>query len=142
MITPEPESIAIDIHKPGVASAHLSEIVIAKSITQAVLRLAWIVDMSAGPFQGKATYGLRERVNGVVLRHTESWVSAVEISVVMAEKALLEVFPFASERSAAPGTAPTLLRLADQLRVVVYQTAQALGLSELTTVDVSIDDIR
>lgn len=142
MIIPKTGSIARDIQKPGVVSEHLNEMVIAKSIAQVVLRLAWIVDMSAGPFQGKATYGRGGRVNGVVLRHTASGAAAVEISVVIAEKTLLEAFSPISEKSSDLDTVPILLRLADQLRYEVYHTAQALGLPVFTEIDVNIDDVR
>ena len=134
MIIPEPER--------GVVSEHLNEMVIAKSIARVVRRLPWIVDMSAGPFQEKVTYGRRGHVSGVVLRHTASGASAIEISVVIAEKALLEAFSPISVRASDLDTVPMLLRLAAQLRMVIYHTVQDLGLSVLTEIDVSIDDIR
>lgn len=134
MIIPEPGA--------GVVSEHLNEMAIAKSIARVVRRLPWIVDMSAGPFQEKVTYGRKGHVRGVVLRHTASGASAIEISVVIAEKALLDAFSPASVRTSDLDTVPILLRLADQLRVVVYHTTQDLGLSVLTEIDVSIDDIR
>ena len=134
MIIPEPER--------GVVSEHLNEMVIAKSIARVVRRLPWIVDMSAGPLQEKVTYGRRGHVSGVVLRHTASGASAIEISVVIAEKALLEAFSPISVRTSDLDTVPMLLRLAAQLRMVIYHTVQDLGLSVLTEIDVSIDDIR
>jgi len=134
MIIPEPER--------GVVSEHLNEMVIAKSIARVVRRLPWIADMSAGPLQEKVTYGRRGHVSGVVLRHTASGASAIEISVVIAEKSLLEAFSPISVRTSDLDTVPTLLRLAAQLRMVIYHTVQDLGLSVLTEIDVSIDDIK
>jgi hypothetical protein len=134
--------MALQLQQPGVASEHLSDLVIAKSIAQGVLCLAGIVEMSTSPLQTKATYGRGERVNGVVLRHTTGGACAVEISVVIAEKILLEAVSLCSEQSSALVGTPTLLRLADQIRVAVSHTAQALGWWGLTTVDVSIDDTR
>lgn len=142
MIIPRPDGSVRDRQKPEVISKILNEMVIAKSIARVVRRLPWVVDMSAGPFQEKVTYGRREHVSGVVLRHTVSGASAIEIGVVIAEKALLEACSPTSMRTPELDTVPLLLRLAEQLRIVVYKTTQDLGLSVLTEIDVSIDDIR
>lgn len=142
MVIPRPDGSVRDRQKPEVISKHLNEMIIAKSIARVVRRLPWVVDMSAGPFQEKITYGRGGHVNGVVLRHTASGASAIEIGVVIAEKALLEAFSPTSVRTSDLDIVPLLLRLADQLRVVVYHTTQDLGLSVLTEIDVSIDDIR
>lgn len=142
MIIPRPDSTVRDMQKSGVISEHLNNIVIAKSIAQAVLRLPWIADISAGSCQEKVTYDRGGRVSGVVLRYTESGALAVEVSVVMAEKALLAVLSPTSEQTSDLNTVPLLLRFAEQLRVVIYHTAQDLGLSMLAKIDVSIDDIR
>jgi hypothetical protein len=144
MTIPKPDGIVRDMQKPGVVSEHLNNMVIAKGIAQVVQRLPWIADMSAGSFQEKVTRGRGGRVSGVVLRYTELGVSAVEVSVVIAEKALFEAEALSptSEQSSDLDTVPILLRLADQLRVVIYHTTQDLGLSVPTEIDVSIDDIR
>lgn len=142
MTISKPGGTVRDMQKPGVNSEHLNKMAIAKSIARVVRRLPWIVEMSAGPLQEKATYGQRGHVSGVVLRDTTSEACAIEISVVIAEKALLEAFTPTSVRTSDLDIVPLLLRLADQLRVVVYHTAQDLGMSMLTEIDVSIDDIR
>jgi hypothetical protein len=144
MTIPKPDGIVRDMQKPEVVSEHLNKMVIAKSIAQVVQRLPWIADMSAGSFQEKVTRGRGGRVSGVVLRYTELGASAVEVSVVIAEKALFEAEALSptSEQSSDLDTVPILLRLADQLRVVIYHTTQDLGLSMPTEIDVSIDDIR
>jgi hypothetical protein len=142
MTIPKPGGAVRDMQKPKVISEHLNKMAIAKGIARVVRRLPWIVDMSAGPFQEKVTYGRRGHVSGVVLRHTTSGACTIEISVVIAQRALLEAFSPTSVRTSDLDTVPLLLRLADQLRVVVYHTAQDLGLSMLTEIDVSIDDIR
>jgi len=142
MIISRQDGAVRDMQKLGGILEHLNNIVIAKSIAQAVLRLPWIADISAGSCQEKVTYGRGGRVSGVALRYTESEALAVEVSVVMAEKALLAVLPPASEQSSDLDTVPLLLRFAEQLRAVIYHTAQDLGLSVLTKIDISIDDIR
>jgi hypothetical protein len=144
MIIPRPDGIVRDMQKPGVVSEYLNNLVIAKSIAQVVLRLPWIADMSAGSFQEKVTYGRGGHVSGVVLRYTELGASAVEVGVVIAEKVLFEAEALspASERSSNLETVPILLRLANQLRSVIYHTTQDLGLSVITEINVSIDDIR
>ena len=142
MIISRPDSIVRDMQKPGIISEHLNNIVIAKGIARAVQRLPWIADMSAGSCQEKVTYGRRERVSGVVLRYTELGAPAVEVGVVIAEKALLEALPPTAEQLSNLDIVPILLRFAEQLRVVISHTAQGLGLPALAKIDVSIDDIR
>jgi hypothetical protein len=144
MIIPKPDGMVRDTQKPAVVSEHLNNMVIARSIVQVVRSVPWIVDMSAGSFQEKVTYGRGECVSGVVLRYTELGAFAVEVGVVIAERALFEaeVFSPASERSSDLNAVPKLLRLAEQLRAVIYHRTLDLGLSALTKIDVSIDDIR
>jgi hypothetical protein len=131
-----------DNHKQGVISEHPDEMVIAKSIAQAVECLPWITDMSTGSFQEKITYGRGGHVSGVILRDTKSGTSAVEVGVIVAEKALIVARSLPAQQHSGQDTVPLLLRLADQLRTVIYRTALDLGLSTLTKIDISIDDIR
>jgi hypothetical protein len=142
MIISRSDGTVKDTQEPGIISEHLNNIVIAKSIVQTVLCLPWIADISADPCQEKVTYGRGGHVSGVVLRYTELGALAIEVSVVMAEKALLEALSPTSEQSPDLDTVPLLLRFAEQLRAVIYHTAQDLSLSALTKIDVSIDDIR
>jgi len=123
---------------------HVSDMAIADAIVHDIRAIPGVVDMGQGLFAKAATYGPKKHVAGVVLQHATLDALSVEVHVVLEEavfiKALSDVpRPDASSRTE---TTPMLLRMTDQIRAVVLQTFERLGLPAPPTVDVTIDDIR
>ena len=78
-----------------------------------------------------------------MLHHATPDALSVEAHVVLEEAACIKALsdvprPDASSRTQ---TTPMLLRMTDQIRAVVLQTFERLGLPAPTLVDVAIDDI-
>jgi hypothetical protein len=126
------------------APAHVSDMAIADAMVHDIRAIPGVVDMGQGLFAKAATYGPKKHVVGVVLHHATPDALSVEVHVVLEEavfiKALSDVpRPDASSRTE---TTPMLLRMTDQIRAVVLQTFERLGLPAPPTVDVTIDDIR
>ena len=137
---------ALEAQAPSaqIVPAHVSDIALADAIVHDIRAIAGVVDMGQGLFAKAATYGPKKHVVGVVLHHATPDALSVEVHVVLEEavfiKALSDVpRPDASSRTE---TTPMLLRMTDQIRAVVLQTFERLGLPAPTTVDVTIDDIR
>ncbi len=146
-MSPDSGYITIEAQVPMVqgVSEQVNDIVLARAIAQAVRDIPWVVDMSSGPFNVEATYGSgEERVIGVVLRHAALGPLFVEVHVVVAETALLEVSGTASlsDTSFNSDEVPLLARLANQARAAVYHTIFDMDLLVPIVVDVAIDDIQ
>jgi hypothetical protein len=121
------------------ASESLNDMVIANAIAHAIRDVPGVLDMGQGLFAKAATYGPGKHIAGIVLRHAAPGELSVEVHVVLDEitfmKALSDVSPGSDET-------PVLPRFTDQIRAVVTQTFEHLGLPAPTMVDVTIDDIR
>ena len=126
------------------APEHLSDTFIADAIVHAIRAVPGVFDMGPGLFAKAATFGPGKRVPGVVIQHPTSGSLSVEVHVILEEATFTKAYseisgPDASSRS---GTKPILLRFTEQIRAVVTQTLEHLGLPVSTTVDVTIDGIR
>ena len=126
------------------ASEHLSDLAIADAIAHDIRAIPGVVDMGQGLFARAATYGPGKHVAGVVLRHAATGERSVEVDVVLAEASLIKALSDVSrpDASSRTETTPMLQRMTDQIRAVVSQTFEHLGLPAPPTVDVAIDDIR
>ena len=122
----------------------LSDMVIANTIVHAIRAVPGVLDMGQGLFAKAATYGPGKHVEGIVLRHSASDELSVEVHVVLEEASFIKAFSDVSRSAASSGsgTTPVLLGVTDQVRAVVTQTLEHLGLPVPTMVDVTIDDIR
>jgi hypothetical protein len=131
---------------PRMVPEHLSDMAIARAIVHDVRAVPGVVDMGQGLFAKAATYGPGEHVVGIVLHHPAPNALVVEVHVVIEEASLNTTFADVSRSTASTsssaGTTPILLRVTDQVRAVVTQTLEHLGLPAPTLVDVTIDDIR
>ena len=123
---------------------HLSDIVIANTIVHAVRAVPGVLDMGQGLFAKAATYGPGKHVLGIVLQHPTPDSLSVEVHVILEEVSFIKAYSeiSGSDASSSSGTTPMLLRFTDQIRAVVNQTLEHLGLPVSTVVDVTIDDIR
>lgn len=146
MSSPTPEEVAVDMQAVSVqpVSAHLSDLDLAKVIAYAVRQAPGVLEMSPGRFALEATYGPGEHVSGVVLQHPTPDTLSIAVHVVVAEAALRAAFDEAALSKLAPDAEqrPMLLRLAEQIRTVVSEATDALGLPSLRAVDVALDDVR
>lgn len=145
MSSPTPEEVAVDRQAVSVqpVAAHLSDLDLARVIASAVRQAPGVLEMSPGRFALQATYGPGEHVSGVVLQHPTPDTLSIAVHVVVAEAALRAAFDEADPSQLAPAAEqrPLLLRLAEQIRTVVSQAADTLGLPALLAIDVALDDI-
>ena len=126
------------------APGHLSDTLLAESIVRAIRTVPGVSAMGEGLFVKAATFGPGKQVSGIVIHHPTLDALAVEAHVVLDNAVFMKAY---AERSApdAPsrsGTTPFLLGFTDQIRTVVVQTLEHLGVPVSTVVDVIIDDIR
>jgi hypothetical protein len=126
------------------APEHLSDTGIAEAIVRAIRAVPGVLDMGQGLFAKAATLGPGKHVPGIVIHHATSDTPSVEVHVILAEAAFTKAYSeiSGSDASSRSGTTPILLRFTDQIRSVVTQTLEHLGLPVTTMVDVTIDDIR
>jgi hypothetical protein len=123
---------------------HLSDTLLAETLVRAIRTVPGVLAMGEGLFAKAATFGPGKQVSGIVIHHPTLDALAVEAHVVLDDAVCMKAY---AERSAsgAPsrsGTTPVLLRCTDQIRTVVVQTLEHLGVPVSTVVDVIIDDIR
>jgi hypothetical protein len=120
-------------------SERLSDMDIANAIAHAIRDVPGVLDMGQGLFAKAATHGPGKHIVGIVLRHPAPGVLSVEAHVVLDETTFIKAL---SDASSSSDKTPILLRFTDQIRAVVSQTFEHLGLPVPTMVDVTIDDIR
>ena len=126
-----------------------SDIAIARAVAEAVRATPMVQDLSPGTAELAVTYGPRERVTGVVVRHPNSRDISIEVHVVL--HAALQTGSQQSEasrsglhRKASAGTVggAVLTRSANQIRRAVYRAVDRLGIEQPVGIDVLIDDIQ
>ena len=120
-------------------SGRLSDTDIANAIVHAIREVPGVLDMGQGLFARAATYGPGKHVAGIALQHPTPGELSVEVHVVLDERFLNKAL---SDGSSSSDTTPILLRFTDQVRAVVSQTLEQLGLPVPLMIDVTIDDIR
>lgn len=126
----------------------VSDLAIASAAAQATRMAPGVVDLSPGLFALAATYGLGQRVTGVVVHHltpdhTPDKV-ALEIRVVLSEAHCEMVAADAASDAIERDTeaAGILLDIASHIRGVVYESLRDIAPMLLVQVDVFIDDLR
>lgn len=126
------------------APEHLSDTSIAESIVQSIRLVPGVLEMGEGLFVKAATFGPGKHVSGVVIHHPTTDTLSVEAHVVLEDAAFTKAYAeiSSSDVPSKEGTTPILLGITDQIRTVVVQTLEQLGLPVSTLVDVTIDDIR
>jgi hypothetical protein len=122
-----------------VTPGHLSDMDVASALVHAIRNVPGILDMGQGLFAQAATYGPGRRIAGIALQHPGAGELAVEVHVVLDERFLNKAL---SNAASSSDTTPILLRFTGQVRAVVSQTLEHLGLPLPKMVDVTIDDIR
>lgn len=145
-----------DVSRPNAALRRTSDIAIARAVAEAVRAAPVVLDLSPGIVELAATYGPRERVTGVVVRHPNARDVTIEVHVVLrgslhdgsrqhATRGGASQRGVSSRKASAveahTGLDGLLPRAADQIRRAVYRVAQGLDMPSLTEVDVLIDDI-
>lgn len=121
------------------APESLNDMAIANAIVHAIRDVPGVLDMGQGLFAKAATYGPGRHIAGVVLRHLAPDELSVEVHVVLDETAFTKAL---SDVSPGSDKTPILPRFTGQIRAVVTQTFENLGLPAPAMVDVTIDDIR
>ncbi len=146
MLPLDAESDAIKAQESSqrMAPEHLSDTAIADAIVHAIRAVPGVLDMGQGLFAKAATFGPGKHVPGIVIQHPALDSLSVEVHVILEEAAFTKAYSeiSGSDASFRAGTTPILLRFTDQIRAVVTQTLEHLGLPVSTMVDVTIDDIR
>ena len=130
----------------------VSDLTIASAAAQATRMAPGVADLSPGLFALAATYGLGQRVTGVVVHHltpdhtpdqTPDTI-ALEIRVALSEAhcnmVAADAASDAIERETE--TAGILLEIASHIRRVVYESLRDIAPMLLVQVDVFIDDLR
>lgn len=137
-------AIAAQESSQQMAPEHLSDTFIAETIVSAIRSVPGVLEMGEGLFAQAVTFGPGKRVRGVVIQHPTMHALSVEAHVVLAAAAFSKAYAesSASDAPSRAGTTPGLLRFTDQIRTVVVQTLEHLGLPVSTRVDVTLDDIR
>jgi hypothetical protein len=137
---------AIDAQESSkqMAPEHPSDTLVAETIVHAIRAVPGVLDMGEGLFAKAVTFGPGKRVQGVVIHHPTMNSLSVEAHVVLDDAAFTKAYSeiSASDAPSRSSTTPVLLRFTDQIRTVVAQTLEHLGLPSSTIVDVTIDDIR
>jgi len=144
MLRPDPESRTVEAQTLVPLTVPMpSDLDLARSIATAIREVEGVVDMGSGRFAQAATYGPGERVMGVILRHPTPAALAVEAHVVLDERMLVQALSAVSpsDVSSSSEDTPIVVRVADHIRAVVFQTVHQFGVLELTTVDVAVDDL-
>jgi hypothetical protein len=141
------------IPRPVPTPARASDIAIARAVAEAVRATPMVQDLSSGTAELAVTYGPRERVTGVMVRHPNPRDISIEVHVVLhvVLHAALQSGSQQSEasrsgqhRRASAGTkgGAVLTRSADQIRRAVYRAMDRLGIEQPAGVDVLIEDIQ
>ena len=120
-------------------SGRLSNTDVANAIVHAIRDVPGVLDMGQGLFAKTATYGPGKHIAGIALQHPTPGELSAEVHVVLDERFLNKAL---SDVSSSSDTTPILLRCTDQVRAVVSQTLEHLGLPVPIMIDVTIDDIR
>ena len=120
-------------------SGRLSDTDIANAIVHGIRDVPGVLDMGQGLFARAATYGPGKHITGIALQHPTPGELSIDVHVVLDERFLNKAL---SDGSSSSDTTPILLRFTDQVRAVVSQTLEHLGLPVPTMIDVTIDDIR
>jgi hypothetical protein len=136
---------ALEAQAPTVQTVpeYLSDIAIAHAIVHDIRDIPGVLDMGQGVLVKAATYGPGKHVAGIVFHHLTPDTFSVEVHVVLEEALFIKALSDVSRPDASSNTqtTPMLQRITDQIRAVVFQTFERLGLPAPTTVDVTIDDI-
>jgi hypothetical protein len=120
-------------------SERLSDLDIANAIVHAIRAVPGVLDMGQGLFARAATYGPGNHIAGIVFQHSATGELSVEVHVVLEEASLIKAL---SDISSNSDHTPILLRFTDNIRAVVSQTFEHLGLPTPSAVDVTLDDLR
>jgi hypothetical protein len=137
------------VPRPVPTPARASDIMIARAVAEAVRTAPMVYALSPGIVELAVTYGPRERVTGVVVRHPNPRDISIEVHVVL--HAALQTGSQQSEaarsrlhRRASAGAVggAVLTRSANQIRRAVYRAVDRLGVEQPTGVDVLIEDIQ
>jgi hypothetical protein len=104
--------------------AHVGEVALAQAIVAAVRLVPGVADVTSGRFAGAATYGAREKVQGVVVRPTADGLD-VEVHVCAHYVDSLN-----------------LDDLAGRAREAARQSLEAAGETRVCRIDVAIDDLN
>ena len=120
-------------------SGRLSDTDIANAIVHAIRDVPGVLDMGQGLFARAATYGPGKHITGIALQQPTPGELSIDAHVVLDERFLNKAL---SDGSSSSDTTPILLRFTDQVRAVVSQTLEQLGLPVPLMIDVTIDDIR
>jgi hypothetical protein len=141
MLPLDAESGTVEAQTPSapLVSGRLSDTDIANAIVHAIRNVPGILDMGQGLFAKAATYGPGKHIAGIALEHPGPGELSVEAHVVLDEGFLNKAL---SNTASSSDTTPILLRFTDQIRAVVSQTLEHLGLPLPIMVNVTIDDIR
>ena len=141
MLPLDAESGTVEAQTPPapLVSGHLSDMDIAHALVQAIRNVPGILDMGQGLFAQSATYGPGRRIAGIALDHPGPGELTVEVHVILDERFLNKAL---SNAASSSDTTPILLRFTGQVRAVVSQTLEHLGLPLPIMVNVTIDDIR
>ncbi len=126
------------------APERLSDTFIAESIVHAIRTVPGVLDMGEGLFAKAVTFGPGKHVSGIVIQHPTLDSLSIEVHVVLEDATFTKAYSeiSASDAPSRSDTTPVLLRFTDQIRTVVIQTLEHLGLPASTLVDVTIDDVR
>ena len=120
-------------------SGRLSDTDIANAIVHAIRDVPGVLDMGQGLFARAATYGPGKHITGIALQQPTPGELSIDAHVVLDERFLNKAL---LDGSSSSDTTPILLRFTDQVRAVVSQTLEHLGLPVPLMIDVTIDDIR
>lgn len=144
MLHSDPDSGAVEAQVlPSLVVPMPSDLELAKSVAAAIRGVPGVLDMGPGMFAQAATYGPGERVMGVVLRHPAPAALAIEAHVVLDERMLVQTLSSVSPSDGPSGSehTPIVVRVADRIRAVVFQTVHQFGVPGPITVDVVVDDL-
>jgi hypothetical protein len=102
-----------------------------------------VLDLSPGTTTLAATYGPRERVTGVVVRHLSPHDISVEVHVVLRGSLYAQALGTVSHAHDSADTArdAVLTGAANQIREAAYRAAQRPDAPPIANVDILIDDI-
>jgi len=120
-------------------SGHLSDTEIANAMVHAIRAIPGVLNMGQGLFAKSVTYGPGKHIEGIALQHPTPGDLSIEVHVVLDVRFLNTAL---SDVNSSLETTPILLRCTDQVRAVVSQTLEQLGLPAPLMIDVTIDDIR
>jgi len=120
-----------------------SDIAVASAIARTVRRVPGVVDLSPGLVTQSATYGIGERVSGVVIHHLAQHKVVLEIHVLLSEAYCKATACDAGRRGAAHecGALNVLDAIAAHIREAVNASAAAMPLPMVVRADVLIDDL-